>query len=184
MTKYRNKLPQLGDQLFLTDGGLETTLIFKHDIDLPHFAAFVLLDNEAGRNTLSNYYQDYIEIAKKKANGFILESPTWRASPDWSQKIGYSKDKLAELIHTSIDELDKLRGQHEAEDFKMVISGNIGPRGDGYSSDAKMTEAEAEEYHSFQISEFRSIMIKISGILLCTLILQYASLEQFNERIY
>jgi hypothetical protein len=32
-------LPQLGSGLFLTDGGIETSLIFLDGLDLPYFAA-------------------------------------------------------------------------------------------------------------------------------------------------
>ena len=37
--KYRGRLPQLDGGLFLTDGGLETTLIFHEGFELPMFAA-------------------------------------------------------------------------------------------------------------------------------------------------
>ncbi|MEO1132317.1 MAG: homocysteine S-methyltransferase, partial [Cyanobacteria bacterium J06639_1] len=40
MARYRHQLPQLSDRLFLTDGGIETTLIFREGFDLPEFAAF------------------------------------------------------------------------------------------------------------------------------------------------
>jgi len=39
MSVYRNQLPQVASDLFMTDGGLETTLIFHEGIDLPYFAA-------------------------------------------------------------------------------------------------------------------------------------------------
>jgi homocysteine S-methyltransferase len=43
MPRYRHALPQLGDGLFVADGGLETTLIYEHGIALRDFAAFELL---------------------------------------------------------------------------------------------------------------------------------------------
>ena len=48
MTRYRQQLPQLDEHLFMTDGGLETTLVFHEGMDLPHFAAFDLLASASG----------------------------------------------------------------------------------------------------------------------------------------
>jgi S-methylmethionine-dependent homocysteine/selenocysteine methylase len=74
--KYRERLPQLDGGLFLTDGGLETTLIFHEGWDLPCFAAFVLLDSERGRKALRGYFDRYVPMAIAAGAGFILESPT------------------------------------------------------------------------------------------------------------
>ena len=89
MSKYRNKLPQLSDRVFLTDGGLETTLIFHEGIELPFFASFDLFKNKTGIAQLRAYYECYIEMAKKAGVGFVLEGATWRANPDWAAKLGY-----------------------------------------------------------------------------------------------
>jgi S-methylmethionine-dependent homocysteine/selenocysteine methylase len=85
MSKYRSHLPQLGKKVFLTDGGLETTLIFHEGIDLPHFAAFDLMRTTEGQSSLRAYFEGYIQIAEAAGYGFILESPTWRASSDWGK---------------------------------------------------------------------------------------------------
>src|SRR5262245_54396625 len=85
---------QLTERMFLTDGGLETTLIFHDGVELPHFAAFVLLKDEAGRAILRRYYTRYLEIAASESLGFILESPTWRASPDWAERLGFGPREL------------------------------------------------------------------------------------------
>ena len=95
--KYRHQLPQLNGCLFLTDGGLETTLIFHEGWDLPVFQAFVLLETERGRAALRAYFDRYVEMAVKHRMGFILESPTWRANPDWAAKIGYGRNTLADI---------------------------------------------------------------------------------------
>ena len=83
MAKYRNNLPQLSGNLFLTDGGLETTLIFHDGLELPSFAAFDLLKRDKGLEALRKYYRTYASIARKRGVGFILESATWRANSDW-----------------------------------------------------------------------------------------------------
>ena len=155
MPRYRNELPQLVGGLFLTDGGLETTLIFHDGIDLPAFAAFVLLDNEDGRERLRKYYRKYVDIARDHNMGFILESMTWRASQDWGKKLGYSAEQISDFNRKSIELLQGIRSEYEGDIPHMVISGCIGPRGDGYRADISMTADEAEAYHRTQIATFR-----------------------------
>jgi homocysteine S-methyltransferase len=154
MSKYRNALPQLGAGLFLTDGGLETSLIFDHGIDLPHFASSELLRSPEGRDVLAEYYLPYIETARRAKLGFVLEAPTWRANPDWGAKLGYSRETLAKVNRDGIALMAELRFTHETHDAPMVISGNIGPRGDGYVAGAEMTPEAAAEYHDGQVAIF------------------------------
>ena len=155
MPRYRNELPQLAGDLFLTDGGLETTLIFYEGIDLPEFAAFVLLENEDGCETLRKYYREYANIARDYRVGFILESVTWRASQDWGEKLGYSCEQIERFNRKGVDLLQGIRNEYEGDIPHMVISGCIGPRGYGYSEDISMTVDEAEAYHRTQIAAFR-----------------------------
>jgi len=155
MSKYRNQLPQLSDRLFLTDGGLETTLIFHEGVDLPHFASFDLMKSKAGIAKLRAYYARYITMAKDNGLGFILEGHTWRANPDWAAKLGYSREQLAGANRAAIALLADLRRQYEAPQTPIVISGNIGPRGDGYKIENAMSAKEAAEYHGEQIAVFR-----------------------------
>jgi S-methylmethionine-dependent homocysteine/selenocysteine methylase len=154
MSKYRTALPQLNGELFLTDGGIETTLIFHQGFELPHFAAFDLLKNGEGREGLRKYFQPYVEIAKKHGVGFVLESATWRASPDWAEQLGYTPEALRDANRKAIELLREIREAHESDQTKLVISGCVGPRGDGYSPDNLMTEQEAERYHAGQIRTF------------------------------
>ena len=154
MSKYRSALPQLNGDLFLTDGGLETSLIFHDGFDLPHFAAFDLLKNDEGRDAIRNYFQPYLKIAKDHGVGFVLESATWRASSDWAEQLGYTPDALSDANRKAVEMLREIRDEHATDKTKAVISGNIGPRGDGYRPDNLMTEDEAERYHSVQIGTF------------------------------
>lgn len=154
MSKYRDNLPQLSETPFLTDGGIETTLIFKQDLELPEFAAFPLLLNEAHRKELLKYYRPYLQLAKDKQLGFILESPTWRASRDWGEKLGYNPGELEQINRKAIDFLSNLRDKYEDEKTPMPISGCIGPRGDGYCIHSKMSSDEARSYHLEQIQTF------------------------------
>jgi homocysteine S-methyltransferase len=154
MAKYRGGLPQLAGRLFLTDGGIETTLIFHDGLDLPYFAAFHLLRTPNGRSALARYYEPYIRLAKEDGLGFILESPTWRASSDWGGKLGYSSDEMMEVNRDSIRLMLDLRAKHETERTPLVISGCVGPRGDGYDPGQVMTAEDAQAYHTHQIGAF------------------------------
>ncbi len=154
MTAYRNALPQLGEELFLTDGGLETTLIFHDGLELPDFAAFLMLKDAAGAAALRAYFKSYADIAQRFGTGLVLESATWRASADWGARLGYSPEELAEANRQAIALLEDIRGQVENAQTKMVISGCIGPRGDGYVPTQVMTEQAAEAYHAAQIETF------------------------------
>jgi homocysteine S-methyltransferase len=155
MPKYRHQLPQMSGRLFLTDGGLETTLIFHERIELPYFASFDLLRTKLGGARIRAYYERYIAIAKQNRAGFVLEGATWRANPDWAGKLGYSRAELAVANRAAVDLMVALREAHESEQTPIVISANIGPRGDGYKIGNAMTAAEAEEYHGWQVSIFR-----------------------------
>jgi homocysteine S-methyltransferase len=154
MPKYRAELPQLGERVFLTDGGLETDLIFHYGMDLPLFASFALLDDEDGRAALRRYFEGYIDIARRSGVGLVLETPTWRASADWGDQLGYSADALAAANGAAVDLLTALRGEHETPETPIIISGNIGPRGDGYAPDTLQSPDEAQAYHSAQIETF------------------------------
>jgi homocysteine S-methyltransferase len=153
--KYRERLPQLDDGLFLTDGRLETTLVFHDGFDLPCFAAFVLLDSERGRKALREYFDRYVPMAIAAGTGFVLESPTWRANPDWGAKVGYSLEALARNNRAAIEFLLELRDRYETPASPIVVSGAIGPRGDGYDPGTVMSAGEAAAYHSFQMGVFR-----------------------------
>ncbi|MEW5757330.1 MAG: homocysteine S-methyltransferase family protein [Pseudomonadota bacterium] len=154
MSKYRHQLPQLQDILFITDGGLETTLVFHEGFDLPCFAAFDLLKNDEGVETLRNYFVRYVEIARQRGVGFVLEAPTWRANPDWGRRLGYDATALADANRKAIGLLLEIRDEYESPATPLVISGNLGPRGDGYRADRRMSVTEARDYHAQQIATF------------------------------
>jgi len=153
MAKYRNDLPQRHGGTFLTDGGMETTLIFHDGVELPHFASFVLVDTAQGRALLAKYYESYLAIARKQGVGFVLDSPTWRANSDWGAKLGYDAAALKAVNAHSIAFLKGLRAKWESAETPCVISGAIGPRGDGYKA-GSMDADEAKAYHMPQIEAF------------------------------
>lgn len=154
MPRYRHALPQLSDRLFVTDGGIETTLIFHHGLELPSFAAFVLLERKAGIEALARYYQSYADLAVRHDTGLVLESPTWRASRDWGTQLGYGRSALEDLNRRAIAMIASFRLRPELQRREVVLSGNIGPRGDGYVPGAMMSVNQAADYHAEQITTF------------------------------
>src|SRR3954469_2249011 len=128
---YRDRLPQLDGGLFLTDGGIETVLIFHEGLDLPEFAAFGLLEDDAGTAALRRYYEPYTALARERGLGFVLESPTWRASPRWAAALGYDGGELDQLNRRAIALMEELRAEYETAEMPVVISGCIGPQDDG-----------------------------------------------------
>lgn len=155
MALYRSNLPQLSDRFFMTDGGIETTLIFHDRLSLPHFAAFDLLKTAEGAATLRRYFSTYAALANRLGVGCILESATWRASSDWGDKLAYSSDELRDVNREAIALLRGIRSEYETPTAPIVISGCIGPRGDGYSPAFLMTADEAQRYHTMQVEAFR-----------------------------
>ena len=144
MARYRDSMPQLGGGLFLTDGGIETTLIFQEGQDLPHFAAFPLLQTPQGTSALRKYFHTYADLAGRFNVGLILESATWRANSNWGDRLNYTPEALAGANRRAIQLLEEIRDSAVGFHPPMVISGCIGPRGDGYVVDNAMSTEEAE----------------------------------------
>jgi S-methylmethionine-dependent homocysteine/selenocysteine methylase len=151
---YRDHLPQLDGDFFLTDGGIETVLIFREGIDLPLFAAFDLLKDDEGIEELRHYYAPYVELARERGIGFVLESPTWRASPRWARELGYSPDQLDRLNRSAIALLDEIRDEQDESGPPIVISGCIGPHDDAYNPGELLSAEAAQDYHSTQVDTF------------------------------
>ncbi len=146
---------QLVDGLALTDGGIETVLIYGHGVDLPDFASFPLVTQESGRQLLTSYYRDYLGLAASRGTGFVLETPTWRASSDWGARLGYTPQDLWDVNVRSVELMAALRNEWSG-DGPVVLSGCTGPRGDGYVVGRAMTRDEAADYHRPQISALAS----------------------------
>ena len=167
-SRHRQHLPQLDDRLFLTDGGLETTLIFHDGIDLPLFASFPLLKDDEGTEALRSYFRRYAQLAVDNGTGLVLESPTWRASPRWAKELGCSEDELERLNRKAIALMEEIRDEFETDAATFVVSGNIGPQDDGYSPKTKLSAEEAQEYHSTQIRTFADTAADLVTVMTMT----------------
>ena len=155
MTMTKIDLRELGETVLLTDGGLETSLVFLDGLDLPCFAAFPLVGEEEGRQRLARYFRQYLDIAEQHGVGFVLDTPTWRANADWGEKLGFSTQALSAANRQAVSWALALSAPYVARGMAVLVNGVVGPRGDGYRVDAAMTSAEAEEYHGDQIKTFR-----------------------------
>jgi S-methylmethionine-dependent homocysteine/selenocysteine methylase len=154
MTIQHTHLAQLNGKLCLTDGGMETDLIFNKQIPLPLFASYDLLRSEEGYSILYDYYKDYARLALNFNSGLILETPTWRANADWGRKLGDTAEDLHRFNLSAVKLVAKIKQEYASENTPIVISACIGPRGDGYKADFRMSVAEARKYHSAQIASF------------------------------
>ena len=138
--------------MFITDGGMETVLIFRHGIDLPCFAAFPLVDDDRGVEALRSYFEPYVAIARENAVGIVLDAPTWRANADWGARLGYDAVALDGVNRRGVALVEEIAAG--ADGVEVVVAGAVGPRGDGYVPGELMTAAEAEAYHRPQIETF------------------------------
>jgi len=147
-------MPQRTSPPLLTDSGLETVLVFHHDLDLPYFAAFPLLADEGGRKLLAGYFRSHLRVAEELGTGIVLETPTWRASRDWGERLGYDAEALDRVNQAAVAFLRDLAAEFPT--VAVTVSGNLGPRGDGYNPAQLLTAEEAETYHRPQIASFRA----------------------------
>lgn len=153
MSAPASLLPHQIDRPFLTDGGLETSLIYHDGIDLPAFASFPLLDTDEGRQALTRYFGPYVDVARRTGAGFVFETVTWRANPDWGTELGFDTAALDRINREAVAFARELEALATLEG-PTVVSGSIGPRGDGYVVGVAMTADEAAGYHSVQIGSF------------------------------
>lgn len=144
-----SRLPQLDGSLFLTDGGIETDLIFNKGAVLPEFASFVLHEDTSGESLMREYFGDYFRVGADAGLGLVLETATWRASRDWGAKLGYDAAQLRVVNERAVEFMVALRAA-EAQG-PVVVSGCVGPRGDAYSDLGPASSDEAFDYHTPQI---------------------------------
>ena len=146
-----NTATALAQGSWVTDGGLETDLVFNHGVDLPEFASFPLLGDADGSRLLADYYAQYAVIARTAGAGLLLETPTWRANPDWASLLGFDRAALDRINQSAVE---FMRTQAERSELdKVLVSGVVGPRGDGYLA-ADIDGDEAAAYHHGQVASF------------------------------
>jgi S-methylmethionine-dependent homocysteine/selenocysteine methylase len=140
-----------GERRFIGDGGLETTMIFGEGFELPEFAAFPLLADPAGREALRRYYAGFVAIAREHGAGFALDTPTWRASAGWGEKLGYSAVAIADVNRDAVELANEIRAAEASAETPIVVCGVLGPEGDAYHPARALGAGEAESYHAPQV---------------------------------
>jgi S-methylmethionine-dependent homocysteine/selenocysteine methylase len=152
MSIYRNNLPQMTGEIFLTDAGLETDLIFNKDIEIREFAAHTLLPEDKGRAALEDYLKGFLELADKTGTGIILDSPTWKAHMHWAQDLDATEGDLQSANQEAVDMIASLRKDFSNNTKPIVLNGVVGPRGDAYAPDQLLSVVESRNYHAQQLS--------------------------------
>jgi homocysteine S-methyltransferase len=166
MPVYRKNLPQLGTDIFACYTGMETEILFRDGIDLPGFACYPLLLNPEHKNLIREYYGKLADLARDQNVGLILESVTWVANRDRGAELGFSPAELKRFNLEAIQLLAEVR--EEKGDLPTVLSGQVGPRDDGYAPKSKMTTEQAADYHSEQIEVYAQSDVDIvSGFTIC-----------------
>ena len=155
MSQPTPRLPHQTDEIFLTDGGTETWLMYKRGFELPKFSAFHLLNDERSVQALREYYMAFAKVAVKLGTPFIFDSLTYRASRDWGALLGYSAEGLAEMNHKCFELYRECAAAAGMAPENTVISGCIGPKGDAYQTNQDLTAESAEIYHREQIGTFK-----------------------------
>jgi homocysteine S-methyltransferase len=150
-TKITKALPQASGELFLTDGGLETDLIFNHGVEIREFAAHTLLSSAQGRHALAQYFRGYLCLARVSGTGFIIDAPTWKAHSHWAKDLGASESELRAANLEAVNFVATLRDEFAGNQKPTVLNAVIGPRGDAYAPETLLNAIEAEEYHAQQI---------------------------------
>lgn len=176
-------LPQL-QRLFLTDAGLETDILFNRGIDLPHFASITLLQTGDGRLALEDYYRGFLELARRMGTGLVLESATWRSSPDWAEPLGMTLAELDALNADAISMLIALREEYQSDANPIIVSGCIGPRGDGYDPGRIMSVDEAQVYHAHQARIFHSAGVDMISAITMTNVPEAVGLAQAAKALH
>ncbi|NYI46817.1 homocysteine S-methyltransferase [Nocardioides aromaticivorans] len=152
----------------VTDGGLETDLIFLRGFDLPEFASFPLLDTDEGRAALRDYYLAYADIAVRVGAPLLLETPTWRANPDHAALLGYDDAALDRVNRESVDFLSSVAAERADELVGWEVGGMLGPRGDGYASAGPVDPDAAADYHRPQLASFAAAGASRATVLTLT----------------
>jgi S-methylmethionine-dependent homocysteine/selenocysteine methylase len=157
-----------GERLFIGDGGLETALIFQEGLELPCFASYPLLRDDAGTEALRRYYAGFLEIARREGVGFTFDTPTWRANADWGERLGDSAAELAEVNREAVGFAMEIRAAMETTETPIAVCGAIGPQSDAYEPQERMSIETAERYHSAQVETFAGARADlVSAYTLC-----------------
>jgi len=142
------------DSPYLTDGGLETFMVFDKGFELPCFSSHVLLETETGRAELRAYFERFLALAAQSQRGFVLDTATWRSNSGWGPQLGLSESELRHANAAAVAFAKDIRSNHESKGLSIPINGIVGPAGDGYKPDAMLSAGAALRIHTPQVRTF------------------------------
>lgn len=162
MTAKKTFPSQQNGRFYLSEGGTETELMYKYGFELPQFALYPLLNNHDATSTMRGMFRSYLDVVARNEMNALMGGLDYRASPDWGKLLGYSPAGLAEANHQSIDFLRELAAEYVSDINEILIQGLIGPRGDAYERNTKITVNEAEDYHSVQLNTLKDANVDLA----------------------
>lgn len=166
----QSPLPPTGSgEVFLTEAGTETEIMYRHGFELPEFAMFTLLENPSAVTAMRGMFTEHLDVAAEFGLSFLLTGIDYRASPDWGTKLGYSPQALADANIAAIEFLRDIAKNYQGQIPRLLIGGILGPRGDAYGLNQDITADSAEDYHSVQLAT-----LKLAGV-------DFASAQTFNN---
>ncbi|RYE51308.1 MAG: homocysteine S-methyltransferase family protein [Hyphomicrobiales bacterium] len=148
-------LPQQAGHLMTSAGGFETWMQYVDGFELRHFCGFELLNDPRGVTCLRDYHRKVVEAAVANGFGVINEGLHYRASKDWGDLTGFSREGLEEINIRGIEFYREFAREYASPRTPMIVAGAIGPKGDAYNIGRVPDAAEAEDYHSDQIQTMR-----------------------------
>ncbi|MEW6269134.1 MAG: homocysteine S-methyltransferase family protein [Thermodesulfobacteriota bacterium] len=158
---------------YLTPGGTETFMLFQQGFPLREGCAFEIFDDDAAWTRLRTEYLDRIfRAAQEHGHGLLLDTLVWRAHPDYVAALGYPAGDLARFNELAVERTRQAVAEWRARDgarrgeLPVVLTADVGPRGDGYKvSDAGVTPEAARAYHRAQIE----VLARAGVELVCAL---------------
>ena len=142
--------------LYLTEGGTETEIMYKYGYELPEFAMFTLLENKSAKAEMRAMFERYLDTVAEYGYCALMGGIDYRASSDWGDKLGYSRQALADIQQGCVEFLRDIAEPYADQIPRILFAGLLGPRGDAYGTGDQITATEAEDYHSMQLESVKA----------------------------
>ena len=148
-----SRLPPLDGGIFITDGGMETTLIFQQGLELPEFASFVLLDDRTGPQALRGVLQALPRARARPRRRHRAGTPDLARERRLGRPPRLTAERARDVNRTAVALLEELRTQargrppHRDQRLHRPARRRLRRR-------RWMSAEEAEAYHAPQIATF------------------------------
>jgi len=147
---------------YLTEGGIETEILYRWGYELPKFAMYPLLADPSAVDVLRGMYRRYLDVACEYGFAALVGGLDYRASPDWGAALGYSSEALKAANLAAIAFLREVAEPYRGELPDVRYIGYLGPRGDAYGRNARITAEEAEDYHAVQLATLQEAEVDLA----------------------